>query len=408
MKVHSTTNPSSHTLHLKLLCLCALGLLMTAGCDSAGDSSGRRSEKSAPADDLFSTPRLIDLALEISSAQLEAMKTNADNHAYVHCSIREGERFFPDVGIHCRGNAEKELASGKPDFIVRFDEFISGQKLHGARRVTLQACKEDPSYLSAPMALDMFRQAGVPAPRCSFARVEMNGRKLGLYVVMEAVDRSFLRQYFRKTKGNLYDEGDRTDVTGKLDKDRGEDPDDQSDIDALAAAALQTDPTVRWNQLQQRLDMDRFMAFMALEVLLWQKDSYALHARKFRIYNDPATSRLVFFPKGVERVLEKTDGPIVPKCKGVVAKAVLMTPEGEKQYRQTVARMLDTVFNPAQVQTRSQQLAATIRPAAFGNDPEAAKAFDSAVAKFCDDVSRRAAFAAEQLKAQPAKAQPAG
>ena len=127
-----------------------------------------------------------------------------------------------------------------------------------------------------------------------------------------------------------------------------------------------------------------------------------MHGRKFRIYHDPETARLVFFPKGVESVLNKTDGPILPKCKGVVAKAVLTTPEGERQYRQTMAKMLDTVFNPDKVQARCKELATVIKPAVAGNDAAAAKTFDAAVASYCDAVSRRASFAAQQLKAPPA------
>src|SRR6185503_4477267 len=116
-----------------------------------------------------------------------------------------------------------------------------------------------------------------------------------------------------------YDEGDTHDVTGKLDKDHGPGGNDQSDVDALVAAARVVDPGERWQQLQQRLDMDRFLAFTALEVLLWNEESYALGACKFRLYHDAATDRLVFIPKGIERVLAKTDGPVLPKCDGLVA-----------------------------------------------------------------------------------------
>lgn len=399
MNIQSTSNRSLLALRLRIFCLCALGLLVAPGCDSAEHPS----DKVDPADDLFASSRVFEIALGLAPPELETLKQNEDSHAYVRCTVREGGRSISEVGIHCRGNPEKELASGKPDFTVGFDKFVSGQKFHGLRRLTLQACREDPSYLAAPVGFEMFRQAGVPAPRCAFARVNLNGRDLGLYVIIEGVDPLFLRQNFRQPKGNLYDEGKRTDVTGKLEKDRGADPDDQSDINALATAALQTDPALRWKQLEQRLDVNRFVAFTALEVLLWQKDSYTLEARKFRIYHDPETDRLVFFPKGIERALEKTDGPILPKCKGVVAKAVLTTPEGEKLYRQTMRKLLDTVFNPAQVLARSQQLAAAIRPTVAGKDAEAGKAFDAAVASFCDAVSRRASFAAEQLKAAPAK-----
>jgi hypothetical protein len=149
--------------------------------------------------------------------------------------------------------------------------------------------------------------------------------------------------------------------------------------------------------------MDRFLAFSALEVLLWQKDSDTLEARKFRIYHDPVTDRMVFFPKGVERVLEKTDGALVPDCQGIVAKAVLTTPEGRRQYHQTVARLLDTVFKPVHVRVRAQELAAAIRPVAIGHNGSKAEAFDAAVVKFNEAVTRRAATVAGQLKRASAK-----
>jgi hypothetical protein len=100
---------------------------------------------------LFET-RVFELAVDIAPSELEALKSNEDRHAYVYCTVREGDRAFTDVGIHCRGNPEQELASGKQDFIVTFDEFVSGQNFRGARRFTLQASREDPSYLAARMA----------------------------------------------------------------------------------------------------------------------------------------------------------------------------------------------------------------------------------------------------------------
>jgi hypothetical protein len=249
----------------------------------------------------------------------------------------------------------------------------------------------------------LFRKAGIPAARSGFATIQLNGRNLGFYVVVEGVDRDFIGRHFDNSKGNLYDEGHDTDVTGKLEKYGGKNSTDQPDVDALAAAALQSDPAQRWEQLQQRLDVDRFLAFAALEILLWQDDSYAMEAAKFRIYHDPATDRLVFFPKNVEILLAKTDGPVMPKCKGVVARAVLTTPQGQRRYRETIEKLLRTVFIPAKVQAQAQTLAAVIRPVVDEN-PAAAKSFDAAVQQFLDAVEKRANFAAQQLKASASAA----
>jgi spore coat protein H len=386
---------------LRTVCACASALLLSAG--SAAAVSGTH----APAwgSDLFGT-NIVTLAIQIPPATLESLRNNSDSHGYVPCTVVSGSDSLTNVGIHCRGNPAKELATGKPDLIVTFDKFAKKQRFHGQRRLVLQAGRDDPSYVAVPIVCEMFRQADVPAPRCGYARVRFNGRDLGLYVLIEGVEKEFIQQHFGRVDGNLYDEGDPPDVTGRLEKASGGDKSDQSDADTLAAVALLADPAERWKGLQQRLDVDRFLTFTALEVLWWLSDSYSLDAHKFRLYHDPTSNRFVFFPKNVEEVLRRTDGPAVPECRGVVARAVLTTPEGNALYRQTLARLLATTFEPNKVQARARSLAAAIRPAAVGEDAAAGKAFDDAVARLCEAVSQRASLVSSELKvASAAKSQ---
>ena len=383
---------------LRGFCAGAGALLLLNGCATAVSDTNAPS----PGDDLFGT-NIVTLAITIPPAELDTLRGNEDSHSYVPCTVSAGGETIPRVGIHCRGNPAKELATGKPDLIVTFDKFVHKQRFRGQRRLVLQAGRDDPSYVAAPIVCEMFQAAGVPAPRCGFARVRFNGRDLGLYVLIEGVEKEFIQRHFGSDDGNLYDEGDPPDVTGRLEKARGHDKADQSDVDSLAAIALLADPGERWKQLQERLDVDRFLTFTALEVLWWLSDSYSLDAKKFRLYHDPSSGRFVFFPKNIEEVLRRTDGPAVPDCKGVVARAVLTTPEGNARYRKTLARLLDTTFEPGRVQARARELAAAIRPAAVGQDAGAARAFDDAVAKFCDSVSRRADFVSNELKAVSTK-----
>jgi len=355
-------------------------------------------DRPEPGPDLFDPPSVLALTIEVAPTELEAMLRGS--HAYGRCTLREGGVSLTDVGLRYKGNPASESASGKPDFTVDFNEFVSGQEFHGAKRMILLAARDDPSYLSAPIGLELFREAGVPAARCTFARIQFNGRDLGPYLLVEGVDRDFIRRHFAKNKGNLYDEGVHTDVDGRLEKYGAPESAEQPDVDALAAAAKLPDPIQRWQQLQLLLDVDRFVTFTALEVLLWQKDSYAIKARKFRIYHDPTTDRMVFFPKNVEEVFDKTDGPLIPEWRGVVARAVLTTPEGQAQYRKTVARLMETVFKPSKIQARAREVAAIIRPA-VGTNAQAARKFDGAVAQFCDAADQRTRFVAQQLKTPP-------
>ena len=418
---------------LKALCVCVSVLFLSNGCGQGGGGEDEPvSDADAAAVHGTSTPavtgtgapavggpnapappapdahlfgaNISKLEIDISPSEMATLKNNQDSHGYVHCTVKAGGQTIPYVGIHCRGNPAQELATGKPDLIVTFDKFVPKQRFHGQRRLVLQANRDDPSYVAVPIVSEMFLQAGVPAPRCGFATVRLNGRDLGFYVLIEGVEREFIQQHFGgRRDGNLYDEGNPPDITGRLEKAMGKDKQDQSDVDALAVAALTSDPSRRWTQLQQRLDVDRFMTFTALEVLWWLSDSYSLHAKKFRLYHDMATTRFVFFPKNIEEVLRRTDGPAFPDCKGVVARGVLTTPEGQAQYRERLTLLLDTAFVPDKVQARARALAAAIRPTAVGKDAAAARKFDDAVKAFCEAVARRAQFVASDLKVASAK-----
>lgn len=390
------TQVTTDTSKLSLLLVCAL--LSGAGCDArTGVAVPARPD---PRDDLFAAaPRVIELAVELPIGEAEFMLGGP--YAYGRATLREGGTTYEDVGIRYKGNPAKEAASGRPDFRLHFNEFESRPLFHGCDVLLLLACRDDPSYLSAPLGLELYREAGVPAARYAFARVRLNERALGLYVVVEGVDRRFLARFFERTDGNLYDEGENPDIVWKLERfggGRG-----QPDADALAAAALRVDPVERWYELGQRLDVPRFLTYAALEVLLWQRDSYSVEATKFRIYHDPVTDRMVFFPKNVEVLLERTDGPLMPEWKGIVARGLMTTAEGRQRYRETLARLLSSVFAPEKVQRRGRELAALIGPALAGGDAGAGAAHAAAAARFLDAVAERASFASVQLNALAAR-----
>jgi hypothetical protein len=71
---------------------------------------------------------------------------------------------------------------------------------------------------------------------------------------------------------------------------------------------------------------------MAMETILCHSDSYSMNRNNYRLYHDPATDKIVFMPHGMDRVLgthrSALDLAIVPPALGLVARAVLSTPEG--------------------------------------------------------------------------------
>src|SRR5262249_36204758 len=147
---------------------------------------------------------------------------------------------------------------------------------------------QDPTYLHELVGYELFRRTGLPAPRITHAHVFLDGRDLGLYVLKEAYDRRFLAQFFARNDGNLYDGGVNGDVDKQLGRDSGKGPLDRHDLVALTAACAEADPARRRAALEQCVDIERFLTFMALEALVGHWDGYVSNQNNWRVYFDPA------------------------------------------------------------------------------------------------------------------------
>jgi spore coat protein CotH len=78
-------------------------------------------------------------------------------------------------------------------------------RIVGMARLNLKSMYNDPSQMREGLAWALFRRAGVPAARHTYARLAINGRYQGLYSMIEQVDRGFLRTWFgANNRGNLY------------------------------------------------------------------------------------------------------------------------------------------------------------------------------------------------------------
>jgi hypothetical protein len=194
------------------------------------------------------------------------------------------------------------------------------------------------------IASELFRSAGVPTPRVAWATVRLNERKLGLYVLKEAFESEFLRIYFGSDKGNLYEGGFVRDIEGDLDKESGNGPDDQSDLRALCAAMREKDTTRRWQVLQEVLDVDLFVTYAALSVMLVDWDGYPLNRNNYRVYFRPGDRRAVFMPHGMDQLFQRSYMEMDASWTGTLAWALFDTPQGFKLYEARSREVFTNVF----------------------------------------------------------------
>src|SRR3954463_15288182 len=268
-----------------LLLLRRRWVLALVGCGvlaGAGPATGATMRGSyAPGAEFFNEPALRTFRFEIPAGELARL--NASPRSYATGQVVEAERVMTNVAIRLRGHGSFRSLEEKPNFSVKFDEWKTAQSYRGLSKLMFNNASQDTTWFAEFMARGLFRDAGVAAARATHARVLLNGRDLGLYVVLEAVNREFLEQHFRSAKGNLY-EANLTDIDVPMEQDTGS-RSNQVDRLNLVRVCSMTNQTERWRELPTVLDVDRFVSFAAMEMLTAHWDGYVLHTNNYRIYH---------------------------------------------------------------------------------------------------------------------------
>ncbi|MBL4624300.1 MAG: CotH kinase family protein [Flavobacteriales bacterium] len=131
---------------------------------------------------------------------------------YIPASCIIDGNLLDSVGVRQKGNYSNWGAPGdKKPLKLDFNEFISGQKHDGLKKLNLSNGFQDPSMLRDVLSYKMMRDAGIAAPRTSFAKVYLNGTYWGLYVLVEQVNKEFLSNNFNNKNANLFKCIDNTD-----------------------------------------------------------------------------------------------------------------------------------------------------------------------------------------------------
>ncbi len=352
-------------------------------------------------DDFFAKPKVLDLRIDVSKAELE--KLNRDPRKYVKCTLKEGKTEYTDVGIHLKGAAGSWRGfDDKPGLTLNMDKFKDGQKFHGLDKWHLANSVQDPSYLSELICGELFRAAGVPASRITFATLTLNGRKRGLYYLKEGYDRQFLKAHFPTSTGNFYDGGFLREIDQELQLISGKnDVPKHGDLKALFAATREPDQKKRFEKIEKLLDMDRFLSYVVIEMITSDWDGYPAKCNNYRLYHDPKSNKITFIPSGMDQMFGDTNWPILPDWGGAVARELMRTKEGKKRYIARLREIMEKVYNVEKLTKRLDELETVVQPALASIDAGAGRDYKNQVNRLRDAIKQRAKNINEQLKRLP-------
>jgi len=267
-----------------------------------GQTNGSRpSESLDPSDGLFRTDYIHQVRLQVPEDSLRSLED--DRSLEVPAAISMGGAWFPEVGVRLKGRwgSERDLDE-KCAWKVDLNEYAD-HTLYGQEALTLNSMVQDPTYVAEHLSYSVFRAAGVPAPRVAWTRLEINGEDFGLYAIIETVDDTFLDRWFADGGGRMWEGSYGQDLDGggadELEFDEGVD-DDRSTLHAVGAVIDGTADAAAIAQLEALLDLDEWLATMAVEALVRHWDGYTT-ANNYRLYEDPSGGRLSMIPWGTDQ-----------------------------------------------------------------------------------------------------------
>lgn len=356
--------------------LLILGIFLGLADAQARLTPRDKRKDNAAADAFFATNGVVILRIEIPEAGLASLRKTP--RKFVSATVREGDKVYEDVGVHIKGSAGSFRGlDDKPGLTLSFSTFEAADYFHGLKKMHLNNGAQDGTYLSEMTCANLFRAAGVPASRATHAIVELNGRKLGLFVLVEGMEKQFLGRHFKNPNGSLYGQSAGGDVSDGLERMEGNEPLTRADLKALTAAANEPDAARRLEALRKTLDVERFLSFMALEVMLCHWDGYTFARHNYRVYHDLDTDRMVFFPHDMDQMIGGADQAIEPGVNGLVAQAVMRTPELRAAYRQRVGQIFTNHFQATVLTNQIHQVVQRALPAMKAYNPNLARDFEN-------------------------------
>jgi hypothetical protein len=375
---------------------------------SSGARTTKKKEKAKQGnEDIFATPTVLMVEVEVPRSGMAALRRTGwgggggNARPTAKATVREGGIVYTNVAVHLKGAAGSfRPVDDLPAMTLNFDKFIPGQSFHGMHKISLNNSVQDPSYLSEKICREMFDAAGVPVPRAGHAIVKLNGRDLGLYVLLEGANKQFLKRYFNNAKGNLYDGGFVRDVDEGLAVNSGDNPNDRQDLTTFRLGINQCARTKNLAPLEKVLDVDRFLSMLAVEVMVWHWDGYGLNKNNWRLFHDLDSDKMVFIPHGLDQTFgigNRGTVGVTPRWSGMVAEVVMATPEGRRRYRERFGQLFTNVFKADQVLARVDEIEGAVQTALLQYNPQFARNQEHQAMWFKQQIARRNADLARQL-----------
>lgn len=255
-----------------------------------------------PGDTLFQT--LIH-TVNINFSQTgfwDSLLLNYANDVYMAGSVNIDGKQLNSIGIKLKGNSSFNTYPGvKKSMKLSFNEYQTDQRFDSLKTLNLNNGFKDPTMMREKIMLDFCRRNGVPAPRCVYAKVYINGTYWGFYTLVEQVDKKFLGTNFSNNDGNLFKGDPKGDLKwlgsspslyyNSYELKTNETTNDWTDLVNLIDKINNTSDGVFYDSLENNLETNYYLKVWASNNLFANLDSYIGSGHNYYIYHDENSNK---------------------------------------------------------------------------------------------------------------------
>jgi len=253
-------------------------------------------------DALFSASTVHEVQLTFASGTFyQDLLTAYQNDVYTMCGMTIDGVSYDSVGVKMKGNSSFNNPSQKKSLKIDMNEYVSGQTHDGLKKFNLNNGFKDPTMMREKLCFDFLIGHDIPAPRCTYANVYMNGQLWGFYSLVEEVNKDFLSRWFDDNDGNLYKgdpngdlrwNGDQaSNYTNKYEKETNETENDWSDLIELVGDINNTSENDFGTTMNAVWDLPTVFGSWVGYNLFSSLDSYLGSGHNYFIYHDSTDLR---------------------------------------------------------------------------------------------------------------------
>jgi len=262
---------------------------------------------------LFDDSRVSSVYIDISTDSLAVIMTDVLSDHYFKAQFifddGQGNDTLQDVGFRLRGNTSRYAQ--KKSFKISFNEYVSGRKYQGVKKINLNAQHNDPTMIREKLFYDLWKKAGMKERRTSFVKLYVNQVYYGLYTNLEEMEKEWVSRVYAENSGNLYKctypadlqylgenqqtykDLTNTSVTGGrvYELQTNKTDDDYTGLVTLIHTLHLPYDTLFADTVSKYIDVDEYLKSLAMDVATGNWDDYAYNMNNYYLYDNPANGQ---------------------------------------------------------------------------------------------------------------------